>query len=505
MIKQILIGLVGISSLPALCQGTFEKYYQATGAKLNLNELSSGNYLTGMAWEGGTSLLNAQGDIVHTKSYVVDTILILKSVRKASNNEFYFCTAYYKDPCGGGRNQYPLIGKIDSLGTILMMRYFPLNGGGCLNIARDLEVLSDKCVIVWGGDQQLYLLRADSNLFHSWSRYYDMAGLFHFVKELPSGDLLAGFDTDTAGASLMRLDSNGNILWCKSYFRPDGGMHDAVIESDSSFVVVGYSPPPARKVFLMKVNGNGDLQWSRGFHATQAWNTMAPRVRINRALDGNYVLLASTGSMLGSGRPWMLKADANGDTLWVRRYGVNGVGYDIADLLATTDGGFIFDGHCFPWGTYIFKSDSLGHIPCSEDPPPPLYITALFPVDSNITLTSVDGAIIYPAYAQDTTYAPIAVTDGCTVTHVPVVQQVTKPRIRPNPTPGRFTVQFTDPLVDESYYSVYDNMGRLLYQRPWPKGMASEEIDLGRFGSGTYVLKLTTPEGVCTERVLVSP
>jgi len=78
-------------------------------------------------------------------------------------------------------------------------------------------------------------------------------------------------------------------------------------------------------------------------------------------------------------------------------------------------------------------------------------------------------------------------------------------QLRPNPTPGRFTVQFADPLQADSYYSVYDTMGRLLYQRPWPKGMASEEIDLSRFGSGTYVLKLTTTEGVCTERVLVSP
>jgi hypothetical protein len=73
----------------------------------------------------------------------------------------------------------------------------------------------------------------------------------------------------------------------------------------------------------------------------------------------------------------------------------------------------------------------------------------------------------------------------------------------PNPTPGRITVQFTDPLMAESFYSVYDTMGRVLYQRPWPKGMASEEVDLGRFGSGTYILKLTTPEGVCTERVVV--
>jgi hypothetical protein len=73
----------------------------------------------------------------------------------------------------------------------------------------------------------------------------------------------------------------------------------------------------------------------------------------------------------------------------------------------------------------------------------------------------------------------------------------------PNPTPGRITVQFADTLMAESYYSVCDTMGRLLYQRPLPKGQQTEEVDLSRYGKGTYVLKFTRPEGVCVERVVL--
>jgi hypothetical protein len=75
--------------------------------------------------------------------------------------------------------------------------------------------------------------------------------------------------------------------------------------------------------------------------------------------------------------------------------------------------------------------------------------------------------------------------------------------IRPNPTPGRFTVEFPDPLMRDSYYSVYDATGRLLYQRPLPAGATLEEIDLSRFGRGTYVLRVTDPQGSCYERVVV--
>lgn len=78
-----------------------------------------------------------------------------------------------------------------------------------------------------------------------------------------------------------------------------------------------------------------------------------------------------------------------------------------------------------------------------------------------------------------------------------------RPIVRPNPNTGRFTVEFADPLTAESYYSVYDAMGKLLYQRPLPAGATLEEVDLGRFGKGTYVLKFTSPDGMCYERVVV--
>ncbi len=78
-------------------------------------------------------------------------------------------------------------------------------------------------------------------------------------------------------------------------------------------------------------------------------------------------------------------------------------------------------------------------------------------------------------------------------------------QVRPNPTTAAVTMTFTDPLRADSFYSVYDGRGRLLVQRPLPSGATSEDIDLGRFGQGVYLLKLTGPDGVFHERVVVSP
>lgn len=516
MKNRLLLVLTVLGNCCVLCvqgQETFEKYYEGLGTgKLNLLELTNGNLFVGIAqadfaWQTGTSLLDPQGNLLHSRLYKVDTMLVVQSVKKVSDNEFYFGTSYVEGLTAPDPGAHPLFGKMDSLSYISTLRYYHLNVGTSVgNGIGDLEVISNKGVIGWDRDNRLFMMKADSNLMHVWSRAFDQEGVFHFVKELPGGDLLAGFDLAGTGASMMRLDADGNILWCKRYFQPGSHMHDAVIESDSAFVTAGYAEQSGQHAFMMKVNGDGEVLWNKGYSTTLPWNILwTTRVRIANTLDGNQVLLLNTGTQLSNGRAWLLKTDMNGDTLWVRRYGVNGVGYETIDLLCTGDGGYMFDGLGYPWGTFLFKTDSMGHLPCSEAAPAPLYITELFPVDSNLTLTSVDGAMTMPAYAQDTTYDAITTYDGCAITSIqgPVRTRFVKPRIRPNPNTGRFTVEFTDPLAVDSFYSVYDAVGKLLFQRPLAKGRESEEIDLSRFGAGTYLIRITSKDGVCNERVVV--
>ncbi len=109
------------------------------------------------------------------------------------------------------------------------------------------------------------------------------------------------------------------------------------------------------------------------------------------------------------------------------------------------------------------------------------------------------------AYVNDTTFTPIATYDACTLaTDLPPRMERSRPMsVRPNPNTGRFTVHFDDPLMAESWYSVYDALGKLLYQRPWPSGKQTEEVDLSRFGRGTYVIRFTDAEGGCYQRVVV--
>ena len=497
-------------------QTTFMKYYYGFGtAQFDLNELGSGNLVVGMAQESGTSVVDPLGNVLHSQCYAIDTFVALQSVKRYTDNEFVFVGAYWKDPCAvsGGKKFYPVVGRMDSLGNILTAKHYVLNTPLCTNQGGELEITRGNDVIAWG--PQFFALRVDSMGVPKWAKRFGLNGTFQFIKELPGGDLLAGINMDSAGAVVARLDPDGNFLWCKSYIRPGGVIHDCVIESDDAFVITGYTetieggdlfitpPPPYHpKLFMLKLDGAGDVQWCRGYASQYSWIASSSGTRITHALDSNYVVLANIRTE-SAAYPFLMKTDLNGDTLWTRCSGRAGSLHDVINMVACSDGSYMYNGQAYGLGMYMFKTDSLGHLPCFERWLP-VQLSDLFPTDSSFTLASSDGAFAFPAFLTDTIYDPLTVVEACGLMHVPPsARRTNRMTVRPNPNIGRFIVEFDDPLMADSYYSVYDIMGKLLYQRPIPAGATLEEVDLSRYGAGTFVIKFTDPEGTCYERVVV--
>ncbi|MCW5899477.1 MAG: T9SS type A sorting domain-containing protein [Flavobacteriales bacterium] len=510
-------------------QQTFERLYQSgTSYSFDLIELPGHSILTAM---GATLLLDPEGYVDHASFFHEGGTYLVQTMRAAGDNEFYFTTGLNAGSCAssntGATLIHPVLGKMDSLGSVLALKYYDLNPGICWGIPGGLEVSEDMGAITWGRERNFYAMKLDSEFEHVWLKKIEHQGGFQFIKELPGGDLLAGINMDTAGAVVARMDSDGNLLWCKSYIRPRGMVHDVVIEPDGSFLISGFTDstastnpfipyPPSYhpKLFMMKLNGQGEVQWCRGYDSAPNLWYLHNASRIVKTLDGKYAVLATLGYPQNNSffRPFLMKTDMNGDTLWIRSVGANGYDYQAQDLLAYSDGGFLFSG--IVWGdmpglnsslNYIYKTDSLGHFTCLEKHHP-LQVLDLFPADSSFVLTSVDGAATsYPVLVNDSILDPqlLLLYDACIVTNGVSTMQARKPRIYPNPTPGRFTMEFTDPLLRDSFYSVYDATGRLLYQRPLPTGATLEEVDFSRFGRGTYVLRVTDPEGQRHERVVV--
>ncbi len=477
-----------------------------------------------------THVLNPAGSIVRSSYYHSGGTYATQTLKAAGPNSFYFTTATVFAECSNGELSLvdPVIGKMDSLGTTASIHRYAMSPGFCYSPPEGLEVTDDLGAITWGRQKNFFALRVDDAFQPVWSKRVERSGGFRFIKELPSGDLLAGINMDTAGAVVARLDPAGNFIWCKSYIRPKGIVHDAIIESDDSFIITGctdsttlniFTPLPASyqpKLFMMKLNGDGDVQWCRGYDSAPNYWQADTHSRIERTVDGDYTVLATTGE-IGYNlpfRPFLMKTDLNGDTLWTRSIGRNGYGYITTDLAALSDGGLLFNGIIYgdlPGGNtgiqYIFKCDAMGHFPCWEQDQT-IQTLDLFPVDSSFTLVAEDVSVTAtPVVVQDTILDPALFTvyDGCTFTtgFPSRVHGRAKPSVRPNPNTGRFTVEFQDPLMKDSYYSVYDVMGKLLFQHAAAHGQKTEEVDLTGYGKGTYVIRFTDKDGTCYERVVL--
>ena len=94
--------------------------------------------------------------------------------------------------------------------------------------------------------------------------------------------------------------------------------------SDGGYIVSGYTGSfgaGASDLYLIKTNGNGDVQWSKTYGGDK--NDQAKS--IIQTKDGCYTILGHTFSFGAGGSDiYLLKINTNGDSLWTKTYG--GVG-----------------------------------------------------------------------------------------------------------------------------------------------------------------------------------
>lgn len=129
-------------------QTGFEKLLDCTGSyRMDLVELASGNILTGLTKYPGISLLDPNANLIHSKCFYGDSVLVMGSIQPISLDRFYFTTIYVKDSCSSlGSTTIPFvlpaIGIMDTLGNILELHHYSLNAG-CTNPPGDLVVTND--------------------------------------------------------------------------------------------------------------------------------------------------------------------------------------------------------------------------------------------------------------------------------------------------------------------------------------------------------------------------
>jgi hypothetical protein len=116
----------------------------------------------------------------------------------------------------------------------------------------------------------------------------------------------------------------------------------------------------------MKLDSNGNIQWQK----TYGGPGQDLAYDVEETQDGGYIVGGGTGSFgAGGWDMWILKLDSHGNVQWQKTYGGWGVGIDglnaeyVDNLLQTSDGGYIVVGGTTSYGAgeEIFGFSNLIH------------------------------------------------------------------------------------------------------------------------------------------------
>lgn len=201
---------------------------------------------------------------------------------------------------------------------------------------------------------EILLRKTDFNGNEEWSQQFSIFGISKSVYQTSDGGyIIAGYTTDggTFDAILIRTDSNGNLIWKKTFGGDSTDMMFSVQQtSDGGYILGGQtsSYDTHQRAWLIKTNEDGIIQWDKihgGLYGEEDYTAQ-------QTSDGGYILSGTGRSPENSGRrAKLIKTDENGTLEWDWIFGGNKDIF-VYSSQQTTDDGYILTGE---------TTDDLGH------------------------------------------------------------------------------------------------------------------------------------------------
>ena len=224
-------------------------------------------------------------------------------------------------------------------------RYKTINDGEDYMVKVLYERGGYKEISSWGGGDIAY----EDPVITTFAKRFTngiMDALSYIQQTADGGYISAGFGMSPfwdLDALVMRLDSDGNLLWNK-YFNIDGASLTGVSYIDEvlggGYIVIGDKVHPLnRDIYIMKLDADLDVVW------TKTYGGATEEVLISAIpSEGGYILVGSTDSFGPGGGTDMLvvKIDSNGDQIWAKAFG--SVNKDIALSITASGEGYILSG-----------------------------------------------------------------------------------------------------------------------------------------------------------------
>ena len=385
--KKIQLFFISFLLSSSLCFGqtTWEKLFshKSTDVFRSVIEVPSGGY----AIAGYTS----DSTVSDTDAYVVrintlgDTLWTFRHNIGLSKKDLFYKIINTVDGgfvmCGytnsiTGVSDDVLYTKINGSGQLVWTKTW---GGSGKDRAQDIIQLADGTYGIVGYSTSppaqyydAFFYRVDASGDSLWLKRYGTAGYddANSIKILPNGGFLLGGQSSNGANGfdqyLIRTNDSGDTLWTRKFGTIGSDNIECLAIGPDGYYLVGSTNGAGvggDDGYLTKTDTAGGVQFSK----TYGGSAPDDLHRVELTADGGLVMSGTTSST-GPLNPnmWIVRTNANGDSLWSRALGGNNHDHGYSGQ-ETTDGGFILAGHTGSFGfngedAFVVKMDSNGNI-----------------------------------------------------------------------------------------------------------------------------------------------
>ncbi len=395
------LAMLVLSAISFSGQGQANQLAESTSEKVNSDKWEK--TFGGLNWDGGASVWQTKDDgyiiVGDTYSYGAGSgdIWLIKTgadgnekwnktfggpnydvgnyVQQTSDSGYIIVgeTSSY----GAGNHDIWLI-KTDAYGNETWNKTF---GGSEDEWSKSVQQTSDGGYIIvaetrsyGSGDYDVWLIKTDSNGNKEWDKtfggYTDDKG--GSVQQTNDGGYIITGETECYFEGgydlyLIKVDSNGNKQWDKTFGGSDNDIGNYVQQtSDSGYIIVGETSSygaGSEDIWLIKTDAYGNETWNKTFGGSKEGSKEDRGKSVQQTSDGGYIIVGETHSYATNCDTWLIKTDAHGNKMWDKTFG----GFEddqIYSVQRTSDSGYIMAGTVFYLGTsqsdvWLIKTDGL--------------------------------------------------------------------------------------------------------------------------------------------------
>ncbi len=290
--------------------------------------------------------LSAGGSVIWQSRYGGGTVEFIESARQTQAGNYVVAGSL------SGANEASADAWLMSLGPAGEILWQHSYGGASADRFNEVDVTADGGYIAAGptrsfsaGAEDAWIVRLDPAGNIVWQRSYggSDADVIRSIRTTPDGGFIASGTTRSFGAIetdawVLRLDSNGTILWQKRLGGADAESSSSIQQTrDKGFIFSGRTSSSGGDGWIVKLNSAGSVMWQR-----RAGSSFVEEFTdIQQTSDGAYIASGTASDSSGMARAWLLRLSSNGNRIWQNVYS-NASNLSMPQVRQTLDRGFIF-------------------------------------------------------------------------------------------------------------------------------------------------------------------